>query len=74
MMNIYNNRFNLIIIFSIIFLMTSCKTDQNNKTDEEGKEVTLLLKPRPGNPKNFSGDFIRLKDGRILYLYAYKAI
>ncbi len=70
-MNIYNNRFNFIIIFSIIFLMISCKTDQNNQTDEEGKEVTLLLKPRPGNPKNFSGDFIRLKDGRILYLYAY---
>ena len=51
--------------------MTSCNTDQNHKTDEKGKELTLLLKPRPGNPKNFSGDFIRLNDGRILYLYAY---
>ncbi len=32
MMNIYNNRFNFSIIFSMIFLMTSCKTEQNHKT------------------------------------------
>ena len=68
---INNNRFALIIIFFLFILMISCRTDQNNKTNEKGKEITLLLKPRPGNPKNFSGDFIRLKDGRILYLYAY---
>jgi hypothetical protein len=33
MMNIYYNRFNFIIIFSMIFLMTSCKTEQNHKTE-----------------------------------------
>ncbi len=70
-MKINFNGLKFIIILFLIVLVTSCKTDYNNKTEEEGKEVTLLLEPRPGNPKNFSGDFIRLKDGRILYLYAY---
>ncbi len=65
------NQFSLIIVFSIIIILTSCNTEQNHKIEDEGKEVTLLLEPRFGNPKNFSGDFIRLKDGRILYLYAY---
>ena len=70
MMSIHFIRFKFIIIFSLLVLLT-CKTDQTRKGDKKGKEVALLLKPRPGNPKNFSGDFIRLKDGRILYLYAY---
>jgi sialidase-1 len=63
--------FKLTIILSLLIFSTSCNTDQQIKTDEKGKELVLLLEPRPGNPKNFSGDFIRLKDGRILYLYAY---
>jgi len=71
MMNINLNRLKLIIFILLLVLLISCKTDKDNKIEEKGKEITLLLKPRPGNPKNFSGDFIRLKDGKILYLYAY---
>ncbi len=52
-------------------LISACNSPQNTAINVSGKEVTLLLRPRPGNPKNFSGDMIRLKDGRILYLYAY---
>jgi len=33
MKNIYNNRFSIMIIFSMIFLMTYCKTEQNHKTE-----------------------------------------
>lgn len=71
MTNINLYRFKLIIFIFLLVSLISCKTDKDNKIVEKGKEITLLLKPRPGNPKNFSGDFIRLKDGRILYLYAY---
>ncbi len=29
----------------------------------------LELPPGPGNPRNSEGDFVQLKDGRILYIY-----
>ena len=29
-----------------------------------------LLPPGPGNPRNTEGDFVRLKDGRILFIYS----
>lgn len=33
--------------------------------------VTInLLPPGPGNPRNTEGDFVRLKDGRILFVYS----
>lgn len=32
-------------------------------------EVVLDLPPGPGNPRNSEGDFIILKDGRILFVY-----
>lgn len=32
-------------------------------------EVVLDLPPGPGNPRNSEGDFILLKDGRILFVY-----
>ena len=30
-----------------------------------------LLPPGPGNPRNSEGDFIELKDGRILFVYTH---
>jgi len=68
------NQFSLIIVFSIIIILTSCNIKQNHKIEDEGKEVTLLLEPRFGNPKNFSGDFIRLNDGSALYLDNHELI
>ncbi|MEN8226737.1 MAG: exo-alpha-sialidase [Bacteroidota bacterium] len=43
--------------------------DYSNK--EAGKEITLRLEPGPGNPRNSEGDFIQLKDGRILFIYTH---
>ena len=39
----------------------------------KGKGVTkiLLLPPGKGNPRNSEGDFIQLKDGRILFVYTH---
>jgi len=33
--------------------------------------VTLQIKPGANNPRNSEGDFITLKDGRILYVYTH---
>ena len=36
-----------------------------------GVEKVVLLPPGPGNPRNSEGDFIRLKDGRVLFVYTH---
>ncbi|WP_442508957.1 sialidase family protein [Novipirellula sp. SH528] len=33
--------------------------------------VTLRLPPTSGNPRNSEGDFIQLKDGRVLFVYTH---
>lgn len=35
------------------------------------KEAVLRIEPGPGNPRNSEGDFIKLKDGRILFVYSH---
>jgi Neuraminidase (sialidase) len=36
-----------------------------------GAETVLTLEPGPGNPRNSEGDFVQLKDGRILFAYTH---
>lgn len=36
-----------------------------------GPVVTLQLNPGENNPRNSEGDFVKLKDGRILYIYSH---
>jgi sialidase-1 len=38
---------------------------------DEAVQRTLRLPPKKGNPRNGSGDFVRLNDGRLLYVYAH---
>src|SRR5690606_34301589 len=33
-------------------------------------QVTLKLKPRPGNARNSEGAFVTLNDGRILFIWS----
>ncbi len=56
------------LIISIILLISwfSCY----NQTTPE-KEIVLRLEPSPENPRNSEGDFIRLKDGKILFIYTH---
>src|SRR3954471_7093555 len=37
----------------------------------DGPTTRLSLSPRPGNPRNSEGSFVRLKDGRILFVYTH---
>lgn len=39
--------------------------------DVPGVEKIRLLPPGPGNPRNSEGDFIELKDGRVLFVYTH---
>lgn len=36
-----------------------------------GAQVVLELKPSPTNPRNSEGDFVVLRDGRILFVYTH---
>lgn len=49
------------------FLLVACLVPSLWSADP----VTLnLLPPGPGNPRNTEGDFVRLKDGRLLFVYS----
>ena len=59
--------FQLLVIF---LLLTGCKIKSEN--DEKlKKEYVLKLLPINNNPRNSEGDFITLKDGRILFVYSH---
>jgi hypothetical protein len=38
---------------------------------EDAVERPLVLSPSPGNPRNSEGDFIKLNDGRMMFLYTH---
>lgn len=37
----------------------------------DGVQKIRLLPPRAGNPRNSEGDFIQLKDGRLMFVYSH---
>ncbi len=57
-------------MFAILILTTIPVADVSAKWPR-GSEVVLKLNSGPGNPRNSEGDFITLKDGRILYVYTH---
>lgn len=62
--------FNRLAISFILILLAGCNSIGNDSPGA-GKEITLRLEPKPGNPRNSEGDFIQLKDGRILFVYTH---
>ena len=52
----------------LVSLLTSCEF---NEKINIGKEVVLRLEPSDGNPRNSEGDFLQLKDGRIIFIYSH---
>ncbi len=61
------------ILCLLVLIGTDCKSKSadQNKTVNQGKEVVLKLLPGINNPRNSEGDFINLKDGRILFVYSH---
>ena len=55
-----------VLIILPLSLINSCA-----KKSEMKKEIAIRLEPKEGNPRNSEGDFIQLKDGRILFIYSH---
>ncbi len=58
----------VLAISSAIILIPGCKSSSSKSN---GTENVLQLITGPDNPRNSEGDFITLKDGRILYIYTH---
>jgi Neuraminidase (sialidase) len=71
-----------LLLVSMLFLARLCASavDQTKTTDPTAVNSVsavlptqhhLTLSPGPGNPRNSEGDFIKLKDGRYLFIYSH---
>jgi Neuraminidase (sialidase) len=63
-------------MFPVLFLVSLfLAPDPVRAADADAKEkggpVKTLLPPGKGNPRNSEGDFIQLKDGRVLFIYTH---
>lgn len=60
------------LVFSFGLLLSCGGADQTHAPEEvAGEQVVLTLPPSEENPRNSEGDFIRLKNGDILFVYSY---
>ena len=61
------------LLFLLILTVFSCRNrTEGNKNDiTVGKADVLKLLPETNNPRNSEGDFITLKDERILFIYSH---
>jgi sialidase-1 len=56
----------------VVGLVVLWGCDGKNGTREfPGKDIVLRLEPSNNNPRNSEGDFITLKNGRILFIYTH---
>ena len=60
----------MLFVLFLISLLLACR-QQSDSALQNGKQVVLRLEPSADNPRNSEGDFIRLKDGRILFVYTH---
>ncbi len=61
----------ILLLFPLALSVLACSDRTKNSTDIPGPETVLKLKPSENNPRNSEGDFVSLKDGRILYIYSH---
>ena len=70
-------RMNIRLVFITLLITTlivvAVKQDIHAQSTREDSPVTrnVLLPPGPDNPRNSEGDFIRLKDGRLMFIYTH---
>ena len=62
---------NLIFLMGIIAILSGCNVLSTNTSKEPAKSIALKLNPGENNPRNSEGDFITLKDGKILFIYSH---
>lgn len=59
------------VMLLAMLLIGAAWTVDGAPVSAKGPVRALLLPPGPGNPRNSEGDFIQLKDGRILFVYTH---
>lgn len=64
-------RTNLYASLCILASLVSSPAAPEPHADDDGVTRIPLLPPKPGNPRNSEGAFLRLKDGRILFVYTH---
>jgi sialidase-1 len=60
-----------ILTICLIILISSGFSNKTTQSGTKGKETVFKTKSNPENPRNTEGDFITLKDGRILFIYTH---
>lgn len=60
----------ILFVLPIGLLMVSCTNKAKKDKEIQEPITTLKLTPSENNPRNSEGDFITLKDGRILFIYS----
>lgn len=58
-------------VLAVSVLPTGCAQTRTKRAKPMGPQAVLRLPPRPGNPRNSEGDFIRLRDGTIQFIYTH---
>ena len=58
-----------VLLISILFAF-GCGA-RHSAVHEPGKHIALHIEPSQNNPRNSEGDFIRLNDGRWLFVYTH---
>lgn len=67
--------FRMILLSGMIACLSSSASSQSpgkkgaGAEQPKGPSTVLVLPPREGNPRNSEGDFIQLRDGRLLFVY-----
>lgn len=64
-------KIDLIFLTGIIAILSGCNVLSTNTSKEPAKSIVLKLNPGENNPRNSEGDFITLKDGKILFIYSH---
>jgi hypothetical protein len=60
-----------VFALAILLLTVSCNMKSSDSGDAAiNPETVLTLPPGDDNPRNSEGDFIKLKDGRIMFIYS----
>src|SRR5688572_27362967 len=70
----YTRTFKVLVVFLVLapFVMSAHAAEPPYQVKQvDGVEKIRLLPPGPMNPRNSEGDFIQLKDGRVMFLYTH---
>ena len=63
-----NTAIKLLALISALLLSATAAADEGAFP---GRMIALQLPPTPSNPRNSEGDFVRLQDGRMLFVYTH---